>query len=79
MQAGGEAVERSELVEHVMEATSGPARIDAEEARRAHGLGHAAADLKLRALIKDVRKEHGEDAAIQPEIVDLGLAWVRAV
>jgi superfamily II DNA or RNA helicase len=75
---GGEAAELEGL-ERVTEAIGGSAQVDVNEARRAHALGRAAGEARLVALLEEVRKEHGGDAALVPEVVDLALAWVRAV
>jgi hypothetical protein len=79
--AGGSAAEsRPELIEHVIEATQGPSRVDVTESRRASGLARRAADTRLVALLGEVRAVYpGDDTVAAVSVLDLGLAWVRAV
>lgn len=78
---GGQVAEsKSELVEHVTEATKGPSQVNVEEARRAFEIGRHAADARLVALRDEVREEYPGDEAIAPvPVSEVALAWVRAV
>jgi hypothetical protein len=77
---GGEAAQsKPELVEHVTEATPGPARVDVAEARRAFEISRAAADARLVALKDEVRAEYPGDAGITPlPVSEFALAWIRS-
>jgi hypothetical protein len=78
---GGDMAEsKPKLVEHVIETTQGPARVDVTEARRAFEIGRQAAGERLCALTEEVRSEYPGDEAITPAPVsEFALAWVRAV
>jgi hypothetical protein len=71
---------KPELVEHVIESTQGPPRVDVAEARRAFEIGRLAANTRLIAVKDEVRADYPGDEAIAPAPVsELALAWVRAV
>ncbi len=73
-------ISRPELIEHVMENTQGPPRVDVAEVRRAFEIGRRAATVRLVALKDEVRVEYPGDDAVAPlPISELALAWVRAV
>jgi hypothetical protein len=77
---GDVAESKPDLVEHVIEATQGPPRVDVAAARRAFEIGRHAADARLKALTDEVRAEYPGDEAIAPvPVSELALAWVRAV
>lgn len=76
---GDTATSKPELVEQIIEATQGPARINVAEARRAFEVGRQAAETRLSALRDEVRVENpGDDAIAAVPVRELALAWVRA-
>jgi superfamily II DNA or RNA helicase len=76
---GKVAMSKPELVEHVIETTQGPPRVDVAEARRAFEIGRHAANLRLVALKDEVRADYPGDETIAPvPVSELALAWVRA-
>jgi hypothetical protein len=77
---GTSAVPKSELVEHVTEATQGPPKVDVAEARRAFAIGRQAAEARLVELKVEVHEEFpGDEASAWVQVSELALAWVRAV
>jgi hypothetical protein len=71
---------KPELVEHVIEATQGPPRVDVAEVRRSFEIGRQAANSRLVALKDEVRDDYPGDDTIAPvPVSELALAWVRAV
>jgi superfamily II DNA or RNA helicase len=77
---GDVAKSKPDLVEHVIEATQGPPRVDVAEARRAFEIGRLAANSRLVALKDEVRENYPGDDTIAPvPVSELALAWVRAV